>query len=68
MESAAHVEVQCLIEQRLATDLARRILQGFLNQQLLTADSEKGSVRLALPAKHTGYSFPRLYPEGVEMA
>jgi Fic family protein len=47
---------------------ARRILRDVLGQHLLTADSEKGPVRLAFPAKVAGYYFPRLYPEGVEMA
>lgn len=46
---------------------ARRILRDLLDQHLLTADSEKGPVRLAFPAKVAGYYFPRLYPEGVEM-
>lgn len=46
---------------------ARRILRELLDQHLLTADTEKGPVRLALPAKVAGYYFPRLYPEGVEM-
>jgi hypothetical protein len=35
---------------------------------LLAADTEKGPVHLTLPAKVAGYYFPRLYPEGVEMA
>jgi Fic family protein len=47
---------------------ARRILRDLLDQHLLTAESEKGPVRLAFPAKVAGYYFPRLYPEGVEMA
>jgi Fic family protein len=47
---------------------ARRILRDLLDQHLLTADTEKGPVRLAFPAKVAGYYFPRLYPEGVEMA
>jgi Fic family protein len=47
---------------------ARRILRDLLDNHLLTADSEKGPVRLAFPAKVAGYYFPRLYPEGVEMA
>lgn len=47
---------------------ARRILRDLLDQHLLTADSEKGPVRLAFPVKVAGYYFPRLYPEGVEMA
>ena len=46
---------------------ARRILRDLLDQHLLTADTEKGPVRLAFPAKVAGYYFPRLYPEGVEM-
>lgn len=46
---------------------ARRILRDLLDQHLLTAESEKGPVRLAFPAKVAGYYFPRLYPEGVEM-
>jgi len=47
---------------------ARRILRNLLDQHLLTADTEKGPVRLAFPVKVTGYYFPRLYPEGVETA
>ncbi len=47
---------------------ARRILRDLLGQHLLTADTEKGPVRLAFPAKVAGYYFPRLYPEGVELA
>jgi Fic family protein len=47
---------------------ARRILRDLLDQHLLTADTEKGPVRLAFPAKIAGYYFPRLYPEGVEMS
>ena len=47
---------------------ARRILRDLLDKHLLTADSEKGPVRLAFPVKVAGYYFPRLYPEGVEIA
>jgi len=47
---------------------ARRILRDLLNQHLLTADTEKGPVRLAFPIKVAGYYFPRLYPEGIEVA
>jgi len=46
---------------------ARRILRDLLDQHLLAAESEKGPVHLAFPAKVAGYYFPRLYPEGVEM-
>jgi Fic family protein len=46
---------------------ARRILKDLLDKRLLTADTEKGPVRCAFPAKVAGYYFPRLYPEGVEM-
>jgi Fic family protein len=46
---------------------ARRILKDLLDKRLLTADTEKGPVRLSFPAKVAGYYFPRLYPEGVEM-
>jgi len=46
---------------------ARRILKDLLDKRLLAADTAKGPVRLAFPAKVAGYYFPRLYPEGVEM-
>lgn len=46
---------------------ARRILKDLLNKRLLTADTEKGPVRISFPAKVAGYYFPRLYPEGVEI-
>jgi Fic family protein len=46
---------------------ARRILKDLLDKRLLTAETEKGPVRLSFPAKVAGYYFPRLYPEGVEM-
>ena len=45
---------------------ARRILKGLLDKKLLSADTEKGPVRLSFPARVSGYYFPRLYPEGVE--
>jgi len=44
---------------------ARRILKSLLDKKLLTANSEKGAVRLSSPASVTGYYLPRLYPEGV---
>lgn len=44
----------------------RRILKELLDEGLLTSPSPKGAVRIAFPAKATGYYFPRLYPEGVE--
>ena len=44
---------------------ARRILKELLEQNLLSAETEKGPVRLAFPARVAGYYFPRLYPEGV---
>ncbi len=45
---------------------ARRILKSLLDKKLLSAATEKGAVRLSVPASVTGYYFPRLYPEGVE--
>ncbi len=47
---------------------ARRILKSLLEKKLIVADTEKGPVRLALPARVAGYYFPRLYPEGVEIS
>lgn len=46
---------------------ARRILKTLLDDRLLASDSEKGPVRLGIPARVAGYYFPRLYPEGVEI-
>ncbi len=46
---------------------ARRILKDLLEKRLLSAETEKGPVRLSFPARAVGYYFPRLYPEGVEM-
>jgi Fic family protein len=45
---------------------ARRILKSLLDKKLLSAATEKGAVRLSVPASVTGYYFPRLYPEGIE--
>jgi Fic family protein len=47
---------------------ARRILKGLLDKKLLSAETEKGPVRLSFPTRAVGYYFPRLYPEGVELA
>lgn len=47
---------------------ARRILKDLLDKKLLTAETEKGPVRLSFPTRAVGYYFPRLYPEGVELA
>lgn len=46
---------------------ARRILKDLLDKRLLSSETRKGAVRLALPTKVVGYYFPRLYPEGVEL-
>lgn len=46
---------------------ARRILKQLLDMKLVTSDSSKSPLRLAIPMKAAGYYFPRLYPEGVEM-
>lgn len=47
---------------------ARRILKSLLDKKLLSADTEKGPVRLSFSASVVGYYFPRLYPEGVEIS
>ncbi len=47
---------------------ARRILKDLLDKKLLSAETEKGSVRLSFPTRAVGYYFPRLYPEGVALA
>jgi len=47
---------------------ARRILKDLLDKKLLSAETEKGPVRLSFPTRAVGYYFPRLYPEGVELA
>ncbi len=46
---------------------ARRILKDLLEKRLLSAETEKGPVRLSFPTRAVGYYFPRLYPEGVEL-
>jgi Fic family protein len=47
---------------------ARRILKNLLEKRLLSAETEKGPVRLSFPTCAVGYYFPRLYPEGVELS
>jgi Fic family protein len=47
---------------------ARRILASLLDAGLVVSDTAKGPVRIAFPTKCVGYYFPRLYPEGVELA
>jgi Fic family protein len=47
---------------------ARRILKNLLDKKLLAANTEKGPVRLKIPASVAGYYFPRIYPEGVEIS
>jgi Fic family protein len=47
---------------------ARRILKDLLDKKLLHAETEKGPVRILFPTRAVGYYFPRLYPEGVELA
>lgn len=45
---------------------ARRVLSQLLAEELVRANSAKGSVRLHFPAKVLGYWFPMLYPEGID--
>ncbi len=47
---------------------ARNVVGDLLEQGLLTSLSQKRPVRMGFPAHAVGYYFPRLYPEGVEMA
>ncbi len=47
---------------------ARRILKDLLEKRLLSAETEKGPVRLSFPTRAVGYYFPRLYPEGAELS
>ena len=42
---------------------ARRVLSRLLAEELVRANSPKGSVRLHFPARVLGYWFPRLYPD-----
>ena len=45
---------------------ARYLVAELLDRGLLESDSEKGPLRLGLPASVVPYYFPRLYPEPLE--